>query len=520
MGSQNFDIEALLLVLPTTEYQKRVPVAIGTTITDMAVDFINQNKPEHVSKSWKVVCCATHLKRMVQAQPSHKGSIKTTKPVTLPPFSTTTVKGSTKLNSHGMQLNLIAESSSVTHLPSSVQCAPTYCALEPGSSRVAVGLENLSSWSIKIPSQVVVGQLQQATIQKAQASENQNKQCPLGEEGTWVLDQLNLEGLDVWTEDQQKAAKDLLVDSPDVFSENNLDLGKCNILKHDINVTDPQPFKERYRRIPPHLYKGVKAHLQEMVEVGAIRRSFSPWASTVVLVRKKDGGLRFCINLHKLNNRTVKDGYSLPWIEDTLHCLHGAVWFSTLGLKSSYWQVELDEEAKSLTAFNMGPLGFWECEPMPFGLTNAPATFQRLMESCLGELHLNWCVIYLDHIIVFSRTPEEHLHRLKTVISKLRAAGLKLKPTTCDLFRQQINYLGHVISKEGVSTDPDKIKAVTEWPQPTTVTEVMSFLGFVSYYRFLPNLSKVAQQVTTKLGGDTTKRKIQGLLGATTTRSF
>ena len=200
----------------------------------------------------------------------------------------------------------------------------------------------------------------------------------------------------------------------------------------------------------------------------------------------------FCIDLCKLNNRTVKDGYSPPWIEDTLDCLHGAVWFSTLDLKCGYWQVELEEETKPLTAFTMGPLGFWECECIPFGLTNAPATFQWLMESCLGELHLNWCIIYLDDIIVFSRTPEEHIHRLKTVISKLRAACLELKPTKCDLFRQQINYLGHVVSKEGVSTDPDKIKAVTEWPQPTTVTEVRSFLHFMSYYRrFIPNFSKV-----------------------------
>ena len=145
MGSQTLDIEALLLVLPTTEYQKRVLVAIGTTITDMAVDFINQNKPDHVSKSWKVVCCATHSKRLVQAKPSWKGSIKTTKPVTLPPFSTTIVKGSTKLQSHGMWLNLIAESSKGTQLPSGVQCAPSSCTLEPGSIRVAIGLGNISS---------------------------------------------------------------------------------------------------------------------------------------------------------------------------------------------------------------------------------------------------------------------------------------------------------------------------------------------------------------------------------------
>ena len=159
----------------------------------------------------------------------------------------------------------------------------------------------------------------------------------------------------------------------------------------------------------------------------------------------------------------------------------------------------------------MGPLGFWEYEHMPFGLTNAPATFQRLMESCLGELHLNWYIIYLDDIIVFSRTPAEHLHRLKAVISKLRAAGLKLKPTKCDLFKQQINYLGYVVSKEGVSTDPDKIAAVTEWPQPTTVTEVRSFLGFVSYYRrFIPNFFKVAKplnQLLQNLEGTPSQKK-------------
>ena len=140
-----------------------------------------------------------------------------------------------------------------------------------------------------------------------------------------------------------------------------------------------------------------------MVEVGAIRKSFSPWASAMVLVRKMDGGLRLCIGLHKLNNHTVKDWYALPRIENTLDCLHGAVWFSTLDLKSGYWQVELEEEAKPLTAFTMAPLGFWECERMPFGLTNAPATFQRLMESCLGELHLTWHNIYVDDIIVSAR---------------------------------------------------------------------------------------------------------------------
>ena len=159
LGSQTFEIEALLLVLPSTDYQKRVPVAIGTTITDMVMEFISQNNPENVSKSWKAVCCATQSEWLVQAQPENKYLVRTTKPTTLSPFSTTTIKGSAKLRSHGMRLNLVAEPPDCTQLPASVQCAPTYCILEPGSNRVAVGLKNISDKAITIPSQTVVGKL-------------------------------------------------------------------------------------------------------------------------------------------------------------------------------------------------------------------------------------------------------------------------------------------------------------------------------------------------------------------------
>ena len=170
---------------------------------------------------------------------------------------------------------------------------------------------------------------------------------------------------------------------------------KLLLTKHKIKLTNSTPFKERYRCIPPHMYNDVWAHIQEMLDIGAIHKSHSPWASAVVLVRKKDGGLRFCIDLRKLNDRTIKDAYSLPRIDETLDSLQGSQWFSSLDLKSGYWQVEMDEESKPLTAFTVGPLGFYECERMPFGLTNAPATFQRLMENCLGDLNLHWCIIYL-----------------------------------------------------------------------------------------------------------------------------
>ena len=189
----------------------------------------------------------------------------------------------------------------------------------------------------------------------------------------------------------------------------SMDLGKTDLIQHHIELTDYTPIKDRYHRIPPHQYDEVHKHLREMLEIGAIRKSNSPWASPVVLVCKKDGSLQFCINLCQLNTRTVKDAYSLPRIEDALDSLDGACIFTSLDLKSGYWQVELDKESISLTAFMVGPLGFYECVHMPFGLTNAPAMFQHLMETCLGELHLNWYIIYLDDIIIFSKTPQEHL---------------------------------------------------------------------------------------------------------------
>ena len=139
-----------------------------------------------------------------------------------------------------------------------------------------------------------------------------------------------------------------------------------------------------------------------MLKVGAIRKFVSPWASPVIFVRKKDGSLRFCIDLRKLNSRMIKDAYSLPRIEESLDCLNGAVIFTSLDLKAGYWQVEMDEDSIPLTTFTVGPLGFYECVRMP-------ATFQRLMESCLGDLHLKYCIIYLDDIIMFSKTPGEHL---------------------------------------------------------------------------------------------------------------
>ena len=245
-----------------------------------------------------------------------------------------------------------------------------------------------------------------------------------------------------------------------------------------------------------------------MLDIGAIHYLHSPWASAVVLVWKKDDGLRVCVDLRKLNNQTVKDAYSLPWIDETLDSLQGSQWFSSLDLKSGYWQVKMDEESKPLTAFTVGPLEFYEYKRMPFGLTNAPATFQQLVETCLGDLNLHWCIIYPDDIVIFSKDPASHLKRLDTVFQKLEEAGLMLKLSKCELFQRQLAYLGHVISAKGVATDEGKIEAIRNWPTPTTVMEVQSFLGFMGYYcRFIPKFMQVAWPLHDLTSGENVGKK-------------
>ena len=394
-----------------------------------------------------------------------KGLIHTTQKVTIPPSSTINVLANTSVRGHCMWVCVLTELALGPQLPVAVVPTANYGELSPGSSRVPVCLWNLSACAVEIPAKTMVGQVTPANqvllvVHLTRTAEETNTWASKG----WVLKALDLQGLTEWPESEQKWARELLLKWEHLFVHSDLDLGKTALIKHKIQVTDQMPFKEHYRCIPPHMYDNVRAHIQEMLDIGAIHKSHSPWASTVVLVEKKDGGLRFCINLRKLNNWTVKDAYSLQWIDETLDSLQGSQWLSSLDLKSGYLQVKIDKESKPLTVFTVGPLWFYECEKMPFKLTYAPATFQRLMETCLEDLNLHWCIIYLDDIFIFSKVPTSHLKRLEAVFWKLEKAGLKLKPSKCELFWWQLAYLGHIISAQGVATDEGKIKVIKNVP--------------------------------------------------------
>ena len=198
-------------------------------------------------------------------------------------------------------------------------------------------------------------------------------------------------------------------------------MGHTNTTKHKIILKDldTPPFKEHFRRIPPPQLDEIREHLKLMLDAGVVRLSNSPWCNAVVLVRKKDGSLHFCINFRRLNTLIIKDSHPLPRICETLESLVRVAHYLMFDLNLGFWQVPIDEESKQYIAFTLGSMGLYECESMPFGLCNAPPTFQRLMQNCLGELNLTYCLIYLDDVIVFSEMPEEHLQRMCVVFDCL-----------------------------------------------------------------------------------------------------
>ena len=287
-------------------------------------------------------------------------------------------------------------------------------------------------------------------------------------------------------------------------------MGHTNVTKHKIVLKDldTPPFKEQFCRIPPPQLYEVREHLKLMLDAGVVQLSNSPWCNAVVLVRKKDGSLCFCIDFRRLNALTVKDSHPLPRICETLESLAGAAHYSTFDLNSGFWQVPMDEESKQYTAFTLGSMGLYECESMPFSLCNTPPTFQRLMQNCLGELNLTYCLIHLDDVIVFSEMPEEHLQRMRVVLDCLREHGLKLKLSKCEVFKSEINYLAHHVSQNRVLPSKKNLESIAQCLPPDTYTKVKSFVGLVGHYRcFIKGFAKIAAPLYDLTSGDNKDKK-------------
>ena len=274
------------------------------------------------------------------------------------------------------------------------------------------------------------------------------------------------------------------------------ELGHTNLYVHKIDTGDSSPITQAPYRQSEQKREITRVQVEELLRDGIIRESFSPWSSPVVLVSKKGGEWRMCVDYRKINAVTKKDSYPIPDINTSLDALQGSCIFSLLDLRSGYHQVELNKRDRQKTAFTTS-FGLYEYQTMPFGLCNAPATFQRLMDVCLGKLKYNSCLVYIDDIIIFSKTMAEHFYRLEKIFKCLLNAGLTLKPQKCFFFQPKILYLGHIISANGQELDPEKVRAVQNFPTPTNVRAVRSFVALCSYYRkFIQGFAQIAQPLT------------------------
>ena len=299
------------------------------------------------------------------------------------------------------------------------------------------------------------------------------------------------------TAHQAREIADMLQEYADVFSTTAGDLGQTKLVKHDIDTGDAKPVSERVRRHAYEATQEMEAEVQRLKDIGAIRESHSRWASNVVLVRKRGGGFRMCVDFRKLNLLTINDEpYPLPPINNSLETLKRARYFSTLDILLGHQQIELTETAKATTAFIVPRTipNHWEFNRMPFGLHGTPRTVQRLIDRVIEGLPVNIAMAYVDDIIVFSQTCEEHIERLRLVFSQLRDADLKLRTSTCHLFQQQIVFMGHLVTEEGVSTDPDRVAAVLAWKPCRTARQVKAFIGMAKYYEeLIEDFARIAE---------------------------
>lgn len=366
--------------------------------------------------------------------------------------------------------------------------------VNPKKDEISISLLNLTNRSVRLNKNTCIADLEpvESVHYIEPQSQTHSKISKLPDHLSTLLSKVS----DELNGKEKDQVKNLLTEFEDIFMKPDGKLGHTDLVEHNIDTGYENPIKIPPRRLSPKQKEIVDTELKKMLEQNIIEPSNSPWSAPVVLVTKSDGSTRFCIDFRKLNSITKKDAYPLNRIDDALEALSGAQWFSTLDLASGYWQCPLKESDKSKTAFTTHR-GLYHFNVMPFGLCNAPATFSRLMNLVLGGLNWTRCLCYLDDVIVFGSTFEIALRNLKDVFECLRKANLKLKPKKCTLFQTEVAYLGHRVSKAGISCDPKKISAVQDWPIPTNVTEVRSFLGTAGYYRkFIPNFSTIASPLS------------------------
>ena len=302
---------------------------------------------------------------------------------------------------------------------------------------------------------------------------------------------------------QMEELKDLLRRRASAFTKRYCEPGQAlTEYRGRIETGTAAPVADAPRRLGPKEREHVIKTVKELLAADVIEPASSPWSAAVVLVSKKDGGLRFAIDYRRLNAVTEGDAYALPRIDDTLSALNGSRYFSTFDLNQGFWNILLEAASKVKTAF-MTPIGQYQWKRLPFGLKNAPAIFQRYMDLVLAGVKWHYALVFVDDIIVYSKTWEEHKQHLDLVLQRIQAFGLQLKGKKCHFCKPRVLYLGFIVDARGISPNPEKVAAIQAFEPPKTVSQLRSFLGLVGHYRrFVPDFARVARPLTQLLRKD------------------
>ncbi len=429
------------------------------------------------------------------------------RPVTIPRNKVMVVQCG-RLNKSVMSAShVVLEPNLETPWPSGLAIREQLIKLPPeNNSKIEVTVENMTDNDIVLGSRTTLGLLHSVVAIYPLQTKSVEKQTPqASDSGVAPTVQSSGESQDEpWDppvdlshlpEDQRQQVKQMLREECDVFAKDDWDTGCIKNLEMKIQLKDNVPIQRTYNAIPKHLYQEVKSHIQDLLHRGWIKKSCSSYSSPVVCVRKKDGSLRLCIDYRLLNGKTLPDRHPIPRIQEILENLGGNSWFTVLDQGKAYHQGFVSEESRPCTAF-ITPWGLYEWVRIPFGLTNAPACFQRYMEGCLGDLRDEMCVPYLDDVLVFSSSFNQHIENVRQVLRRQRERGIKLRPKKCDFFKSEVCYVGRVVSAEGYKMNPKEAEAVQtlKHETPTTVREVRKLMGFLSYYRsYIPDFSRTAK---------------------------
>ena len=503
-------LPCLLLVTPDTEFSKRTPIILGTNILHEFMNECHENFGEqylqraHLHTPWYLSFRAITIREKELRRNNHRIAVvkcAIVEKLTIQPNRSVEVLGYTDQELNYPSTTAMMQECEDSQISTDLDVTPTAIQYKyKDNGEIKVTLTNLTVNPVTISPKSILCEIQPVTVTDEVFDKIEDKHDV-------VLNNLDIDEDNLLDEDQKSTLYKLLEKHKGIFSTSDLDIGMYNHIKHRIDLTTDIPFKQKHRRIPPHMIEEVRQHIEQLLATGVIRPSKSPYTSNVVLVRKKNGKLRMCIDYRQLNSITVKDSFALPRIEEIFDCLNGAKYFSTIDMKSGYHQIEVEEGHKERTAFTVGSLGFYEHNKMPFGLCNSPATYQRIMQDILGDFNMQICLIYLDDLIIFSDSFEQHIERLDMILDRLHKANLKLAPEKCFFFRTEVNFLGHVVSGDGIHTSPEKIHKVVNWPVPENADKLRSFLAFAGYYRrFIKDFSKIIKPLNELLPPTSVKK--------------